>query len=267
MAQDDQTFLTIHGLDEDNRTVRADVFAKKLRALLAGLAAADTFANGKPLHRFVIADLRIGSAVVAIREKQRSKRRPERSGVQAYQSAVTAIYNGDRSVAELPPRLVKSIQQLGVGVEKEFAHAEVSFSGSNIIRIDDFLLRQSDAALKTVAAPEAIPAARYYRGLAIGNFDGVLRMIDARGSVLRAKLVTSAGAVEIDCVINKERIPEIREYFDRRVKVEGTAHYDGELMLPVRVDVRQIKPLKEGADLTKWRGSVVGRPEQAKEDW
>ncbi|GGI34637.1 hypothetical protein GCM10010987_80300 [Bradyrhizobium guangdongense] len=51
MALDGQTTLTVHGLDGDNKAVRADVFTRKLRALLAGLGVADKVANGKSLCR------------------------------------------------------------------------------------------------------------------------------------------------------------------------------------------------------------------------
>jgi hypothetical protein len=107
---------------------------------------------------------------------------------------------------------------------------------------------------------------RYYHGLAIGSFDGHLKMMDARGQTLRAKLITTAGELEIDCVLNKLRLPEVREMFGKRVRIEGTAHYDKQSPLPLRVDVNDIRLVKENADLTRWRGRV-SRDASFGEEW
>lgn len=107
-------------------------------------------------------------------------------------------------------------------------------------------------------------ADKFYRGVASGGFDGFLKEIDARGTMLRGKLVLSAGGVEIDCVMNKERVPEARESFDKRVVVNGTAHYDGANQLPSRIDVRTILIVRENADLLKWRGAF--RPIEADDE-
>ena len=263
MAPDSQITLTVHGLDGDNKAVRADVFARKLRALIAGLGVADKDANGKFFHRFMIEDLRKSSAQVQIKERARFRGHPLASGIVSYEKALRAVYNGDRSSSRLPRSLLTSIKQLGVGVGPQFSHAEVRFDDTNVIRVDQFLLTQ---AVRALTAPEHSPEkGRLYKGLAVGSFDGVLRVMDARGDALLAKLVTTAGGVEIDCVINKVRIPEIRSYFAVRVRVEGTAHYNGETQLPVRLDVHSIRPVKPDADLLRWRGAF--RASSEREEW
>lgn len=263
MAQDSQTTLTVHGLDGDNKAVRADVFARKLRALLVGLGVADKSANGKLFHWFMIEDLRKGSAQVQIRERRRFTKVPAASGIVSYEKALRAVYNADRSTAKLPRSLLSSIRQLGVGVGSQFSHAEVRFEGATVIRVDEFLLKQAERAL--TAAERLSEKGRLYKGLAVGSFDGVLRVMDARGDALLAKLITTAGGVEIDCVINRVRIPEIRHLFDVRVRVEGTAHYNGETQLPVRLDVHSVRPIKPNPDLQRWRGAF--RTPSEREEW
>jgi hypothetical protein len=268
MLRSDETKFVLHGLDLDNRIVRATVFVQKLRSLLSALQTADKVANGKPAFDYVLSDLRIGSASVTIREKQKTREQPRHSSISALENAASAIYNGDRSLGRLPPTLVQHVRKLGQGVAKKFSHAELAFSDDNVIRIDDFLLKQSSIAYETLTIPNLRARDTFFRGLAIGSFDGVLKEIDARGTMLRGKLVLSAGGLEIDCVMNKDRVPEARESFDKRVAIEGTAHYDGVSQLPVRLDVRSIKIIHPDADLIRWRGAFrLDQADDVEDDW
>ena len=267
MPQRDEAVFAVHGLDVDARSVRADVFARKLQTLIAGLRDADRFANGKVGFVYMISALGTGSASVTIRQKQKLHTRPHYSGIAAYEELASAIYNGDRSIGRYPEKLVHRVQQLSKGALQTFSHAELVFADDNVIRIDDFLERQSEVAHRSfIIAPE-VPTDRYYRGLAMGSFDGELKEIDNRGLILRGKLVLSAGAVEIDCVMNKERVPEARDAFDKRVIIDGTAHYDGEQQLPTRIDVATIRMVGDRSDLLRWRGAFTPRPRtEAEED-
>jgi hypothetical protein len=269
MPQRDETVFVVHGLDVDARRVRADVFALKLRALIAGLRDADRFANGKVRHLYMIAALSTGSASVTIRQKQRSHKRPVSSGIATYEEAASAIYNGDRTVAHFPISLVRRIGQLSSGALRTFSHAELIFADDNIIRIDDFLERQSEVAHQALVPGPETPLDQYYRGRAIGSFDGELKEIDNRGLMLRGKLILGAGAVEIDCVMNKERVPEVREAFDKRVIIEGTAHYDGAQQLPTRIDVSNIRVVGDRGGLLRWRGAFTSSAAETEreDDW
>lgn len=266
MTEETQVTLVLHGLDTDNKLVRARVFATKLTAFLSGLAAADKLANGKRVHEFVIAELAIGSAVVKIREKQKTRERPRFSSVGAYANALSSIYKGDRSASELPAPLLAAVTRLSNGADAEFAHGEVLFTQSDPIRIDDYLHRQSEKTREASRGTSAQTEERFYRGLARGSFDGVLRLMDGRGEMLRIKLVTTAGGVELDCVASQTQVPRIRELFNERVRVEGVAHYDGEQQLPVRIDINLIHEIKRRPDLVKWRGAVAFDT-VASEDW
>jgi hypothetical protein len=249
--------------------VRAEVFALKLRTLILGLREADKFVNGKPSFIYMIAGLdTANSAAATIRQKQRA-RRPGHSAITVFENAASAIYNGDQSVTRYPERLISQIKKLGDGALQTFSHGEIAFADDNIIRVDDFLLRQSEAAQEALTAPQVPPGEQYYCGIAIGSFDGELKEIDSRGTVLRGKLILSAGGAEIDCVMNKDRVPEAREAFDNRVIVGGAAHYDGEQQLPTRIDVTAIRIVGERRGLIHWRGAFApADPQDAEEeDW
>jgi len=149
-----------------------------------------------------------------------------------------------------------------------FSHGEIEFSDDTVIRIDDFLARQSEVA-KSIFDEAEESAQRYYRGIAIGAFDGELKEIDSRGTLLRGVLLLTAGGAEIDCVMNKDHIPEARDAFDKRVIVEGPAHYDGEQQLPTRIDVKTIRLVDGARGLIRWRGAFAPNTDQetAEDDW
>jgi hypothetical protein len=253
LTRTDETTFVLHGLDADNRIVRADVFARKIRTLIDALRESDKIANGKALHDFMISDLKIGSAAIKIREKKKTRRGFAHSGIGVFEGATKAIYNGDRSVARFPTTLIGKIERLSDGVDRTFSHAEIAFSDS-VIRIDDFLAAQATIAIE--AANDTEKKDRAFRGLAHGMFDGMLKEIDARGLTLRGKLVLTAGGAEIDCVMDKDKVEDAADNFSKRAIIEGLAHYDGESMLPRRVDVRSIAPVNERADLIRWRGKM-----------
>ncbi len=265
MPRRDEAAFTVHGLDVDAKSVRADVFAQKLLTLIKGLRQADRFANGKLAHSYIIIALSAGSAAATIREKQRAHNRPLYSSIAVYEQVASAVYNGDLAVTRFSEKLVHQIGKLSAGVLELFSHAELTFADDNVIRIDDFLARQSEAANQMLAAgPEGLPD-RYYRGRAIGSFDGDLQEIDNRGRILRGKLILAAG-VEVDCVMDKDRVPEARRAFGKRVVIEGTAHYDGEQQLPTRIDVAAIRIANEQPDLLRWRGTFASVPDADAEE-
>jgi hypothetical protein len=265
MPRRDEAVFVVHGLDVDAKSVRAEIFARKLLTLITGLREADRFANGKAAHSYIITALGTGSASVTIREKQRSRNRPQHSSIAVYEQVASAIYNGDRAVTRFSDKLVHQVGQLSRGALETFSHAELAFSDDNVIRIDDFLARQSEAANQVLmVGPEGL-SDQYYRGRAIGSFDGELQEIDNRGLILRGKLILAAG-VEIDCVMNKDRVPEARDAFGKRVVIDGTAHYDGEQQLPMRIDVATIRTIGERPNLLRWRGAFTSVPETEAED-
>ena len=240
----------------DARVVRADVFVQKLRDFLSALKAADKLANGRLIHDYMLPNLCNGSAVATVRERPR-KRGVSQSSIAFFERVATAVYNGDRhEVGALEPEIVRKIEKLSQGVSERFSHAEVSFSDEKVIRIDDYLQHQAeDALLAPINAPSE--KQQSYRGAAFGAFEGVLKEIDSRGTMLRGKLVLEPSSTEIDCVMNKDRVPEARESFDSRVTIKATAHYDGRSNLPARLDVHEIRRIGEERNLIRWKGAFA----------
>jgi hypothetical protein len=268
MTRKGEVDFVVHGLDIDAAIVRASVFAKKLKTLVNALELADRIANDGIGHRYMISGLSFGSAAVSVREKVRFRKRSKHSGIALMEEAADAIYSRRARLQTLPKPLVQKVGRLSDGVAKQFSHAELAFSDNNVIRIDDFLARQSEAFESPLSEMIDSDSPRLFRGVAIGSFDGVLKEIDARGTMLRGKLILSAGSLEIDCVMNKERIPEARESFDKRVIVEGRAHYDGVEPIPVRLDVHTIRTAKTNADLGRWRGAFLPKTgDSLDEEW
>ena len=253
MPRSDEMIFSVHGLDMDSRVVRADVFAQKLNQIVSTLRTADKLANGKSVHDYLLTNLENGSAVATVRERL-SRREPSRSPIAYFERAATAVYSGDRrGVSALDSEIVKKIERLSRGVRKRFAHAEILFADDNVIRIDDYLQHQAEDVLLA----ELIGEPQSYRGVAYGEFEGVLKEIDSRGTMLRRKLVLAPSDTEIDCVMNKDRVPEARDSFDQRVVIKGAANYDGRSALPARLDIREIRTIKQAADLTRWKGAFV----------
>ena len=99
----------------------------------------------------------------------------------------------------------------------------------------------------------------FFRGTTLSTFDGIVMEMDARGSLMRGKLILTTGGKEIDCVFRKEDVDQLRESFSKRARVTAVAHFSGTDKLPDRLDVRAVKPLKHDADLSRWRGALSVR--------
>ncbi len=240
----------------DARVVRADVFVQKLRDFLSALKTADKLANGRVIHDYMLPKLYDGSAVATVRERPKN-REVSQSPIACFERVSIAVYNGDRhEVGALDPEIVRKIEKLSQGASERFSHAEVSFSDDKVIRIDDYLQHQAEDAL---LVPINVRAGKQksYRGTALGTFEGVLKEIDSRGTMLRGKLVLEPGSTEIDCVMNKDRVPEARESFDNRVAIKATAYYDGRSNLPARLDVHEIRTISEKGNLIRWKDAFV----------
>jgi len=254
MSTDGEITLTIHGLDADNGKVRADAFIEKFRALLRSLKLADRQVNEKRSHEYVIVGLETASAHASLREKQIRTAVPA-SSVEYVSAVVEAVYNGDRNVQRFPKQIVAALKPLANGVGTRFSHGELKFPGGTVVRIDDYLEKQIDKAIRRTKG-EATEEHRNFEGVAFETLDGIVKEMDARGSLVRGKLVLTVGGKELDCIFRTEDMEVLRTSFDKRARIEGIAHYDGVSLLPVRVDVRRIELIKEDGDLLKWKQAL-----------
>jgi hypothetical protein len=199
MALDGEITLTVHGLEVDNGNVRAEVFISKFSALLKTLHMADKHANARKAHDFLITGLEQGSAHATLRERVSLRKIIPVSSVDFVQEVVTAVYNGDRNIRRFPADIIESLSAFTNGIGKKFSHGEIHFSNDNAIRVDDYLEKQLNRALQRIHG-ELDEAERFFEGVAIETFDGIVKQIDARhGTLVRGKLVLTAGGKEIDC--------------------------------------------------------------------
>lgn len=258
MEQEDSITLTLHGLAVDNGLVRADVFLEKFRALLNSIKIADATLNGRKSHEVIITDLKISSATARVREKISVRKKTPAFASPFVAEALIAVYNGDRHIDRYPVELIKSFESLTKIDSKRLSHGEIGFTNNNVIRIDDYLARQTARAIDRMkGATEETEC--HFEGAAIGVFDGVLRELDSRGILVRGKLILTAGGREVECIFKRDDIPALRENFERRARVEAMAHYDGIDLLPVRLDVKRIDPIGVDTDLARWRGALANR--------
>jgi hypothetical protein len=273
MAIEDNTDVkfTIFGLPADGYNVRADVFLAAVRSFLKALRVSDKEENESIAHDYLIADLSSGSNIITLRER-RSPRKRKRysvvrpaSGINHLRRAFVAVYNAEKDTSRLSDKLMKSMEDVTRRAGIDFEHAEIEFDPENIIRIDDYLARQIDRVIYNEAPDEA---PRYFTGVSYTSFDGVLKVADSRGALVRGKFVLTAGGKPIDCVFRQADIAEVRKTFSLRARAEAIAHYDGESLLPDRLDIRRLTLVKENADLTKWQGAfVAGVPADIGDDF
>jgi hypothetical protein len=252
--------LRVHGRHDGGSgdEVPAAVFAQKLTILVRALRAADAAVNGRVNHEYVISDLRIGSALVELREADLSSYDliGSHSGVGAFDECVDAIRTGSIERAQDFGKCPSYVSQLAKGSGRRFGYAELWIRDESPLRVDEFLWEQTEAVIspsKYIAELEA--AQQWYKGIAQGSFEGEVKEVDLRGALPEVKLVLTAGGKELDCVFRDVDIDRIREALNRKVRVEGTAFYDGRSGLPRRVEVTAVHPIGDAGDFRRWRGT------------
>lgn len=258
----------MHGLQHQKDVVDARIFALKLSSLVRGLKRADKIVNGRNTYAFVLTDLKMGSATARIREQQANvKYPPILSSVGELYAVFGAVYNGKIREVNGSKNLVSSVQNFASGASKTFSHIEIFIDDyeEEALRVDDFFTKQAASVASDIAALEVGALPSLYKGVSFGAFDGTLKAVDLRGIVKEAKLTLTAGGKEIDCVCNGVAVPELRENLDRRAIIEGIAHYDGIGLLPARIDIKKIHPIKEHPNFTRWKGAF-DIPED-REEW
>ena len=123
-----------------------------------------------------------------------------------------------------------------------------TFTGMGDFRDEDDVVTLSPGgpgAAAVDAAEQAPP--RFFKGVALETYDGVMKLVDIRGLFPEAKLILSAGNKEVSCVVPSEQVDLLRRALGRRALVTGRAQHDGRSMIPERIDVTSIKLIDKGA--------------------
>ena len=268
MVRNQQITFRVYGMEHYKDAVDAAVFARKLSAFVKGLAKSDINGNGRRCLDFLIADLRMGSAMASIAEREGNIKYPAKvSGIEQFHSVLTTVYGGRANELSGASNLLPIVKSICKGIDKSFSHIEVTLDDdrTSTVRVDKFFVKQVQLAAEFLATETERVKRRMFKGVSFSTFDGTLKEADHRGTIKLARLVLTAGGIEIECAYNEELAPEIRRAFDQRAMVEAWAHYDGSSQLPSRLDVKSARPFKERPDLLRWKGAF-GLPADG-EEW
>ena len=249
----DLTFK-LYGLDHMQGHVFADVFAKKLAALIKGLRELDRAENGGRRFEYVIVGLEVSSAKVAIHEKRVVDKKVRKSPCAELVSVGRRVQLGETKFRDTSEPALITFEKLTKFHDKKFGYATlVDDDPNNVIRIDSFL----DTRLAKVRAAQQKTAEElaptFFEGSAWGAFDGTIKEVDFRGDVPIGHFFLSAGGKDIECIFHTPEA-EIREALNQRSVIEGNAIYDGSSGLPARIEVRSIVTTR-GYSILKWAGS------------
>lgn len=268
---DTELTFTIHGVSTPgahDTSVLADVFVSKFEAILSALREADKALNpSTDRHEFVITELKTGSAVVRLSERAKSTKnlkvlgtRRRRSAIGAFLRCADAVYRNNRAVAWEYDELPSKVAAVCKGAGERFSHIEFQAPSTPVVRVDDYLARQS-ARLMSEGKSEEL--SWHFQGQSTEAFDGYFREVDFRGTIPRGKLVLKGCAVELDCILRGMPLKQIKAAINTRVWMEGDAIYDGTSELPARIDARSMTPIHR-ADIRLFSGKVSGFEEL---DW
>jgi hypothetical protein len=243
------------GTQSFNDRVLAAVFARKLALLIRAMEAADRSANGGKRFEYVITNLTAASpATATLAEQQIGKHAPQFSSVDTFGRCAQAINAGDESFARRHIECATYLAAVAKDAEKSFDHSELTVNGYAAIRIDQFFFNR---AKEIVGAKEREEKPTWFRGEAIGTFDGEILEVDLRGDIPKVILRLTSGGKEIDCVCPGLDVEDIRKVLDRRVEVTGRAFYDGRSGLPARIELTRVPtPVRTGVDFSRWKGAL-----------
>lgn len=248
-----QIKLRVIGLPAMNDRVLAKVFARKLTSLIKAVEAADKAANGRARYDYVIVDLKPTSASVTVEEQRTVQEIPE-SSVAVLGDCVNAVNDGRFNAARAFPGCVTHLHQLAKDVGEKFSRAELTINGFQPVIVDRIFLDHAAIASRPAASESAAP--EWFKGTAIGDFEGKILEIDLRGNVPTGILRLTAGGREIPCEFPSLDGDKITQFMEQRVRVVGDALYDGRSGFPVRLRIRdEPRILKPNADIFRWKGA------------
>jgi hypothetical protein len=241
--------FTIYGLEHHGHEVDASVFADKLKKLVSGLKAMDSFYNISGQHKFMIHNLEFASATVILREKV-VKQRTVRVSPAARLANVGAAASGSGSFIienQADEVALKTYQSLATGAGNTFSYGVIAAEQITPVRLDSLLESRVKRIISAAVDVAQQAQARFFKGIALETYDGEMKLVDIRGLFPEAKLILSAGKKEVSCVVPRSQVDDLRLALGRRALVTGRAHHDGRSMIPERIDVTSIKIIDDSA--------------------
>ena len=241
--------------------VNARVFSEKLRILLAALASADKTRNGRVSFDYFVADLKKSSvdATIMSATKPRLRKQPNETSIGAFSRCLAAVSVGRADTARQYGDCFSRIGKLGAGAGKSFQYGEIYSSiEASPFRLDEFLAEQSRSIDAVLNDPNTQEGTKHFKGVSYSSFDGVLKAVDLRGSMPEGKLILTSGGRQIDCIFNGLADAEIKRFLDKemRVRVRGSAFYDGRSGLPRRIIISKLPSIVPAkGNLRIWKGT------------
>jgi hypothetical protein len=256
--------FTIYEIAEGKRLpgllLDADVFSRKVRAVLSALKKADQVANAKRTkdrHRYFISELAPGSAVVGVTEFSTPMNMDilPASSVDTFIACAEALKMGDFERAAQFDGLPAAIHAVAKGAAESFSHIDLVPEFAEPLRVDSFFEKQVERFLSR-KLEEAAKSPPFFRGTSYDAFDGTLKEVDLRGAPWSGLLVLSGSGIEINCTMKGLTLEEVKRNLDMRVWAEGLAIYSEESGLPERLEISRMRPINTTGDLRRWRGKV-----------
>jgi hypothetical protein len=255
-----QIAIRLHPADAQDDGIDVAVFTGKLNALVSALSAADKAVNGKKIFSYKVAKLQSSSPTALISEvvpKGRQTMFQAASPARELRNITTNAMEGRASDDARFEPVFRALARLSAGARRTYEYGELWTSNSDVVRIDRFMQERAERAkLGKLLAVEPEQGRRYFTGVAIGDFEGILDYVDLRGSLPAIKLANMIGGGQIDCVCRNVDVEKIRLALKKRAIVTGRAIYDGSGPLPRRVEVSDIRIRGPADDFSRWKGSV-----------
>lgn len=252
------SIYSIEGQGLPEHFVEAEVFSRKVRAVLSALKKADRVANGKGKlpHIYYVSELKTGSAEISLAEITVPLPVQHRvfSSVDTFFDCARAIHRGDFDRAASFDGLPGVLETISRGASHTFSHITFEPEAEEPLRVDQFFEKQVERFLaREELKAEAVAPTTFFRGTSYDAFDGELKAVDLRGAVWAGKLILTGSGVEIDCTIHSLSLEEVKENLNMRVWAEGRAIYSETSGLPERLEISRMRPIKQATSLQRWR--------------
>lgn len=249
-----QIVFRIVGKPVHNGRVLADVFAKKLEALVKAMSAADRAANGQKHFDYVITELKATSASATVMEQRSNRRMPQVSSIATFDECMQAVDHERYEVARRYYDCAVQVAEIAKDADRTFDHVEVTVNGNPTVIVDKIFFRRATEAIRL---PDQDGVTKWFVGTTEGSFDGKIVVEDIRDDAIpKVVLRLTAGGKEIECYWQGFSPDQHERFLGKRVRVRGRAHYDGASGLPVRIDILEApRPVKPDADFVRWGGA------------